>query len=62
NSGYSSESFTVAYGHNLARYVAANLRYDYIDYGAFGSYGGRHDNHFTFGLSFSSKSIPLTLF
>ncbi|MGH9609260.1 MAG: hypothetical protein ACRD34_06240, partial [Bryobacteraceae bacterium] len=62
NYGYSSENLTASYGHNLFRYVAANLRYDFIEYGGLGAFGARHDNHFTFGLSFSSKSIPLTLY
>lgn len=62
NYGYSSGTFTAAYGHNLFRYVAANLRYDFIEYGGLGPLGGRHDNHFTFGLSFSSKDIPVTLY
>jgi hypothetical protein len=62
STAYSSGTFTIGYGRNLFRYVAANVRYDYIEYGGVGSYGGAHDNHFTFGLSFSSKSIPLTLY
>lgn len=60
--GYSSKNLTLAYGRNLFRYVSANLRYDFIEYGGLGPFNARHDNHFTFGLSFSSKSIPLTLY
>lgn len=59
---YSSGSFSAGYGHNLWRYVAANFRYEFIEYGGVGSFGGRSDNHFTFGLSFSTKDIPLTLY
>jgi hypothetical protein len=59
---YSSGTFTVAYSRNLIKYVSGNVRYDYISYGGLGNYSGQHDNHFVFGLSFSSKSIPLTIF
>jgi hypothetical protein len=60
--GYSSENLTIGYGHNLIRYISANFRYDFVEYGGLGPFSARHDNHFTFGLNFSSKSIPLTLY
>ena len=61
-SNFTSTTFTLAYGHNLIRYVAGNLRYDFITYSSLSPYPAQHDNHFSFGLSFSTKNIPLTLF
>lgn len=61
SNSYTSADFSLAYSRNVIRYVSANLRYDYIRYGAL-VYNGVSDNRFTFGVSFSSKSVPLTLF
>ncbi len=44
------------------RYLGANFRYDYVHYGNLNPYTGVSDNRLSFGFSFSSKSIPLTLY
>lgn len=60
--GYSSGSFTAQYSYNLMRHLGANARYDYVRYGELGNIGSRQDNRFSFGVYFSSQSVPLTLF
>ncbi len=62
STGYSTGSFGASYGYTLTRHIAANFRYDYYRYGNVYSYRGVGDNRLSFGLSFSSKSIPLTLY
>lgn len=59
---YSTSSFSASIGHNLTRHIGVNLRYDFVDYGTFGGFGGRTDNRFTFGFVFNSKNVPITLF
>ena len=59
---YSSGSFTAQYAYNVMRHLGANARYDYIRYGNFGTVGSREDNRLTFGIYFTSQSVPLTLF
>lgn len=59
---YTSASFSANYGYNLMRHLGVNARYDYVRYGTLGGVGSQRDNRFTFGVYFSSKSIPLTLF
>jgi hypothetical protein len=60
--GYSSGSFTAQYSYNVMRHLGVNARYDYVRYGSIGSVGSREDNRFSFGVYFSSQSVPLTLF
>ncbi|MBV9762237.1 MAG: hypothetical protein JO340_16875 [Acidobacteriaceae bacterium] len=59
---YSSGSFSGSYAYNLMRHLGLNFRYDYVRYGSFGSVHDVTDNRLTFGVYFSSKSVPLTLF
>lgn len=59
---YSTANLSVSYGYTLRRYLSANVRYDYIHYGGLFSYGSLNESRFSFGLSLSSKSIPMTLF
>ena len=59
---YSSSSLSFNYGVSLMRYLGANFRYDYVHYGTLNPYTGITDNRLSFGFSFSSKSIPLTLY
>lgn len=59
---YSSSNLSISYGHTLRRFLAANVRYDYLRYGGLFSYGGLNESRFTFGLSLSSKSVPITLY
>jgi hypothetical protein len=58
----STGNLSASYGYNLRRYLAANFRYDYIHYGGLFAFGSVNESRFSFGLSLSSKSIPLTLF
>jgi hypothetical protein len=59
---YSTFDASASYGINLARYVSANLRYDFLHYDGFFGYSELNESRITFGLSLSSKSVPLTLF
>jgi hypothetical protein len=59
---YSSSNLSISYGRTLRRYLAANFRYDYLHYGGLYSFSSLNESRFTFGLSLSSKSIPMTLF
>lgn len=59
---YSSSSLSASYGVNVIRYVGLNARYDYIHYGSLNPNPSINDNRLSFGVTFSSKSIPLTLF
>ena len=62
NTTYSTANASASYGFNIVRYVSANLRFDFIHYDNLYQLQGINENRFTFGLTFSSKSIPLTLF
>ncbi len=59
---YSTYDLSANYGINLIRYLNANFRYDFVHYDGFFGYGSLNESRATFGLSLSSKSIPLTLF
>lgn len=59
---YSTGSFGASYGYTLTRHLAAHVRYDYFRYGGLSTYSGTADNRFTFGVVFSSKGVPLTLY
>lgn len=59
---YSSASITGSYSVNLMRYFGVNANYSFIHYGSLTGYGSVNDNRFSFGVNFSSKSIPLTMF
>jgi hypothetical protein len=59
---YTSGNFNAAYSYLLRRHLSANIRYDLTSYGSLFAYGGVNDSRITFGLSLSSKNIPLTLF
>ncbi len=61
-STFSSSSLIASYSVNLVRYFGVNASYNYIHYGSLNGFGGVNDNRLTFGVNFSSKSIPLTLF
>lgn len=62
SSNYGTGSFGASYSYVVARHISANFRYDYFKYGNVSSLGGVGDNRLTFGVSFSSSSIPLTLY
>jgi hypothetical protein len=59
---YSSANVSVSYGFNIVRYLSGNLRYDFTHYDTLYNLRAVNDNRITFGISFSSKSVPLTLF
>ena len=60
---YSYYGFSAGYGMNLIRYVSANLRYDLIHYdGLLTLSSNTTESRVSFGLSLSTKSVPLTLF
>jgi hypothetical protein len=59
---FSTISFSGSLGYSLMRHLGLNLRYDYSDFGSFGTVGGRIDNRATFGFIISSKNVPVTLF
>ena len=60
--GYSTGNFSGSYSYVVRRHISANFRYDLISYGDFGSYGGFVGHRLTFGVAYSSESIPMTLF
>ncbi len=62
SSAYSSSSLSLAYSVSLRRHFGTNLRYDYLRYGGLAPYGGISDSRVSFGFTYSSKSIPLTLY
>lgn len=59
---YTSATASVSYGFPIVRYVSGNLRYDFTHYADLYNLSGVNDNRITFGVSFSSKNIPLTLY
>ncbi len=63
---YSYYGASAGYGINLVRYISANLRWDILHYdNIFGVSTGSvnaTENRLSFGLSLSSRSVPLTLF
>jgi hypothetical protein len=59
---YGTSALLVSYGVTLMRYLGANARYEFIRYGNLPPLHGVNDNRIAFGLSFSSKSIPITLY
>jgi hypothetical protein len=62
STSYSTSSLGASYGYSLSRHLSANARYDYYRYGGLLSYSGAADNRFSFGITFSSQTIPLTLY
>ena len=59
---YNASGFGANYGYVVMRHISANARYDFIRYGTIGSNSSIADNRFSFGVSISSQSIPLTLY
>jgi hypothetical protein len=62
SSQYSTATASASYGFNIVRYVNGNVRYDFIHYDNLYSLNGLNESRFSFGFSFDSKSVPLTLF
>src|SRR4051794_4150017 len=59
---YSAGGFGASYGYQLMRYVGSNFRYDYVRYGNLTPYPAIVDNRLSFGFTFSSRSVPITLY
>ncbi len=59
---YSYYGASASYGINLVRYLSANTRFDLVHYANLFSYGSFTESRVSFGLSLSTKSVPLTLF
>jgi hypothetical protein len=59
---YHSASFSASYAYNVMRHIGTNIRYDYVHYGGIGAFNSRSDNRISFGVYFTSKAVPLTLF
>ncbi len=60
--GYSTGNYSGSYSYVVTRHLSANVRYDLISYGGFGSVGGFVGHRLTFGVAYSSANIPMTLF
>lgn len=59
---YSSASFSGSYAYNVSRHIGVNFRYDFVRYGSLGAVSDQTDNRVLFGVYFTSRSVPLTLF
>lgn len=59
---YTTGTFSASFGYNIAHYLSANIRYDYLHYGGLFTYGPVNEHRITAGLSLSSKSVPLSLY
>ncbi len=59
STAFTTVSFVASYSKVLTRYFGTNVNYNLIKYPQF---GGLSDNRITFGVFFSSKSVPITLF
>ena len=62
SSRYTTANASASYGFNVARYLSANIRYDFLHYDNLYQLQGLNESRFSVGFSFSSKSVPLTLF
>lgn len=59
---YSAAGVAASYSYQLMRYLGSNFRYDWVRYGNLTPYPSIIDNRLSFGLIFSSRSIPATLY
>jgi hypothetical protein len=62
SAAYKSSGLSAQYSRNLYKYLGANVRYDFFQFGTLSPYPSYKDNRISFGLTFSSQSIPLTLY
>ncbi len=60
--GYTQDNFTVHYSRVVFPHISAFGNYAYLHYGSLLGFNARIDNRFTFGVAFSTKSVPMTLF
>jgi hypothetical protein len=61
-SDYSATSLSISYSRGIIRHLFGNLGYSYYRYGSYLAYGASNDNRFFFGVNFSSKNLPTTIF
>ena len=61
-STYNGFTFGGGYSYLVTRHLSTNFRYDYLRYGSLAPLNSVADNRLSFGVSFSSKSIPLTFY
>ncbi|MFL6415907.1 MAG: hypothetical protein ACJ74Y_09595 [Bryobacteraceae bacterium] len=59
---YSAGGLGASYSYQLMRYLGSNFRYDYVRYGNLVPYPAITDHRLSFGLTLSSRSVPLTLY
>ncbi len=59
---YSTESLGLSYSRVLGRHISANSRYDFVRYGNLNPFPATSDNRLTFGIAYSSQSVPLGLY
>jgi len=62
NQSYSQDTFTIHYSRVLFPHISTNVSYNYYRYGSLLGFSGRSDNRLIFGVAFSTKSVPVTLF
>ncbi len=59
---YSTSGFSGNYSRMLYRHLGMNARYEFVRYGALRPSPGVSDNRLSVGVTFTSASIPLTLY
>ncbi len=62
SSTFTTGLLAITYSRVLMHYVSGNLSYNYLRYSSLSPFPGISDNRLSFGISFSSKSVPLTVF
>ncbi|MDQ2713027.1 MAG: hypothetical protein M3Y24_12505 [Acidobacteriota bacterium] len=59
---YSQNGIVASYSRIIFPHLSAYVTYNYNRYGALLNYSSITDNRFIFGVAFSSKNIPLTIY
>jgi hypothetical protein len=62
SNSYDGAAFSANWGRIVFRHFGVFFRYDYIHAGPLIPYNGASDNRVSFGVNWSSRSIPITLF
>jgi hypothetical protein len=62
NQSYDTANFALSYGYGFRRYFGFRAGYTYFKNGSVGALTSPSDNRIFAGITFSSKSIPMTLF
>ena len=61
-STYNGINAGVGYGYTVTKHLSTNVRYDFLRFGALAPLNPVTDHRISFGISISSKSIPLTFY